>query len=46
MGEKVNDMSIAPSTYEELKRYSLDPYTAVRQAYVGYRNSRIEKHKD
>jgi len=43
--EYINKMSITPETYEELKRISVDPYVAVRQAYVDYRRNRISSHK-
>ena len=35
--ERVNILSLHPDLYEDLKRYSLDPYVAARQAYVEYR---------
>ena len=38
---RVNLMSISPEVYEELKRISLDPYVAARQAYYDYRRSII-----
>lgn len=38
---RVNLMSITPDVYEELKRISLDPYVAARQAYYDYRRSII-----
>lgn len=43
--EFINRMSIRPDTYEELKRISVDPYVAVRQAYVDYRRNLISSHK-
>lgn len=46
MGEKINAMSLAPEIYEELKKYSIDPYASVRHAYVEYRRSQIEKRKN
>ena len=35
--ERVNVLSLNPGLYEDLKRYSLDPYVAARQAYTEYR---------
>lgn len=40
---RINLLSISPDVYEELKRMSLDPYVAARQAYVDYRRSIIDK---
>ena len=39
---RINLISISPDVYEELKRISLDPYVAARQAYYDYRRSEIE----
>lgn len=39
---RVNTLSLSPEVYEELKRISLDPYVASRQAYHEYRRSIIE----
>ncbi len=39
---RLNALSLSPPVYEELKRISLDPYVAARQAYYEYRNSIIE----
>lgn len=36
---RINDLSLHPELYDDLKKYSLDPYVAVRQAYVDYRNA-------
>jgi phospholipid-binding lipoprotein MlaA len=35
--ERVNALSLNPDLYEDLKRYSLDPYVAARQVYSEYR---------
>ena len=43
--EFVNRMSITPETYEEIKRISLDPYVATRQAYTEYRRNFISSQK-
>lgn len=40
---RVNLMSITPDVYEELKRLSLDPYVAARQAFYDYRRSIVPK---
>lgn len=39
---RINLISISPDVYEELKRISLDPYVAARQAYYEYRRSEID----
>ncbi len=39
--DRVNTISLNPSVYDELKRVSLDPYVASRQAYYEYRQSVI-----
>lgn len=43
--EFINRMSITPETYEEIKRISLDPYVATRQAYTEYRRNLISSQK-
>jgi len=40
--EKVNTLSLHPNVYEDLKKYSLDPYVASRQAYYEYRKTIID----
>ncbi len=40
---RINLMSITPDVYEELKRISLDPYVAARQAFYDYRRSIVPK---
>jgi phospholipid-binding lipoprotein MlaA len=42
--EKTNDTSLHIGDYESLKEASIDPYVAVRDAYVQYRLKKI-KHK-
>jgi len=42
--EKVNDASLHIGDYESLKEAAIDPYVAVRDAYVQYRLKKI-KHK-
>lgn len=39
---RINTLSLNPDLYEDLKRYSLDPYIASRQAYFEYRKALIE----
>lgn len=41
--ERVNELSVGPEVYEELKRISLDPYVAARQAYYEYRRRLISE---
>ncbi len=43
--EYINKLSISPDTYEEMKRISLDPYVATRQAYSDYRHTSIKAHQ-
>lgn len=40
--ERVNTLSLHPNVYEDLKKYSLDPYVASREAYYGYRKAIID----
>ncbi len=35
--ERINVLSLHPDLYDDLKRYSLDPYIAARQVYAEYR---------
>lgn len=42
-GSRINLMSLRPGVYEEMKKFSLDPYIATRQAYYDYRRSIIDK---
>jgi phospholipid-binding lipoprotein MlaA len=39
--EYVNILSVSPEVYDELKRISLDPYVASRQAFFEYRRAMI-----
>ncbi len=39
--DKVNLMSLHPGLYEEMKRYSLDPYISMRQVYIEYRRNKV-----
>jgi phospholipid-binding lipoprotein MlaA len=45
MGEKINLMSLGPDVYEDMKKLSLDPYVAIRQAKFEYRRNQIEKQR-
>lgn len=40
---RVNSMSLNPDIYEDVKRYSLDPYVATRQGYYEYRKAFVER---
>ncbi|MBI5444740.1 MAG: VacJ family lipoprotein [Deltaproteobacteria bacterium] len=42
-GRKVNDLSFRLGDYESLKEAAIDPYEAVRDAYLQYRAGQIEK---
>lgn len=39
--ERINAVSLNPDLYEDMKRFSLDPYVAVRQAYSDYRRAEL-----
>ncbi len=41
--ERVNSLSLNPDLYEDLKRYSLDPYVAARQVYSEYRRGLLTR---
>ncbi len=41
--EKVNDVSLSLGEYESLKEAAIDPYIAVRDAYVQYRLQKVEE---
>ncbi|MBU0943363.1 MAG: VacJ family lipoprotein [Proteobacteria bacterium] len=38
---KINLLSLNPEAYEDLKKYSLDPYVSMRQVYLDYRRNKI-----
>jgi len=40
---KLNTLSLNPDLYDDLKRYSLDPYVAARQAFYEYRRAVVER---
>lgn len=40
--EEVNDTSFTIGDYESLKKAAIDPYEAIRDAYIQYRNSKIK----
>lgn len=39
--DKVNLLSLNPDLYEDMKRYSLDPYISMRQVYLDYRRNKV-----
>lgn len=43
VSNRVNTLSLKPDLYDDLKRFSLDPYVASRQAYYEYRRALIER---
>ena len=45
MGNRINAMSLGPDVYEDLKKMSLDPYVAARQAYSEHRQDQIDRQK-
>lgn len=40
--DKINDLSIDKDTYEGIKRDALDPYLFVRDAYIQYRQNKVD----
>ncbi|BHH82558.1 MlaA family lipoprotein [Desulforhopalus sp. 52FAK] len=40
---RLNTLSLNPTLYDDLKRFSLDPYVASRQAYYDYRQAIIDQ---
>lgn len=44
-GEKVNDMSFNIGQYESFKDAAIDPYVAMRDAFVQYRQKKVEDSK-
>lgn len=43
---RINVLSLSPSIYEDMKKYSLDPYVAVRQSFFDYRRNVIESARE
>ncbi len=43
VSNRVNTLSLNPDLYEDLKRYSLDPYVASRHAFYEYRKAIVEQ---
>jgi phospholipid-binding lipoprotein MlaA len=41
-GSYLNRLSLSSDAYEEMKKYSVDPYVSTREAYHEYRNARIK----
>lgn len=39
---RVNSLSLRPATYEDLVKYSLDPYVTVRQSFYDFRRNVVE----
>jgi phospholipid-binding lipoprotein MlaA len=42
VGSRVNLLSLNPDVYEDLKKYSLDPYISMRQVYLDYRRAKVD----
>jgi phospholipid-binding lipoprotein MlaA len=38
---KIDSLSMNPDLYDDLRKYSLDPYVAIRQAYYDYRRTLV-----
>ena len=43
--EKVNDTSLRIGDYESLKDAAIDPYVAIRDAYIQYRLKKVKARK-
>ena len=41
-GSRVNLLSLNPDVYDDLKKYSLDPYVSMRQVYLDYRRGKVD----
>ncbi len=41
--DRLNDVSLNPEAYDDVKKYSLDPYIAIRQGYYDYRRTKIQQ---
>jgi phospholipid-binding lipoprotein MlaA len=42
---RVNLLSLSAQRYEDLKRYSIDPYVSLRQAFYDYRRNIVENNR-
>ncbi|MFW2368246.1 MAG: VacJ family lipoprotein [Desulforhopalus sp.] len=42
LSNRINTLSLNPTFYDDLRKYSLDPYIAFRQAYYEYRKAFVE----
>ncbi len=42
-GERVNSLSFRIGDYEDIKQGSMDPYTAVKDGYLQYRDAELDK---
>ncbi|MGW8195521.1 MAG: MlaA family lipoprotein [Desulforhopalus sp.] len=42
MSNQINTLSLNPNVYDDLKKYSVDPYVAARQAYYEYRKTLVD----
>jgi len=42
----VNDTSLTLGTYEDMKKMALDPYVAVKNAYIDNRQNRVNKSRE
>lgn len=42
---RVNGLSLSAQRYEDLKKYSIDPYVSLRQAFYDYRRNRVENNR-
>lgn len=44
--DKVNLLSLHPDLYEDMKKFSLDPYISMRQVYLEYRRNKVLDRKN
>ena len=40
---RVNNLSLSPGVYEEIKKFSLDPYVAARQSFFDFRRNVVQQ---
>jgi len=40
---RINNLSLSPGVYEEIKKFSLDPYVAARQSFFDFRRNVVKR---
>jgi phospholipid-binding lipoprotein MlaA len=43
---RINFLSLSPDVYEDMKKYSLDPYVATRQSFYDFRRNFVKKARN